>query len=124
MNRVRTSLIVGVALTAVAGLAGAGETKDKAEKLGDQAKAALTPGEVVLTGSDTRTLRDSDDISNYQVCVKADKEAGAVMVMSGSSSKTLSPGECAGITGGKITAMPAKPLTGSAHSTVTIHERD
>lgn len=124
MNRVRTSLIVGMALTAVAGLAGAGETKEKAEKLGDQAKAALTPGEVVLTGSDTKTLRDSKDISNYQVCVKADKEAGSVMVMSGANSKTLSPGECGSITGAKITAMPSKPLTGAMHSTVTIHERD
>jgi hypothetical protein len=124
MNRVSTSLIVGVALTAFAGLAGAGDTKDKAGKLGDQAKAAVTPGEVVLTGSDTKTLKDSKDIANYQVCVKADKDAGSVMVMSGSNSRTLSPGECAGITGAKITAMPSKPLVGSAHSTVTIHERD
>lgn len=124
MNRMRTSLIVGLVMTAAAGLASAGETKAKAHELGDQAKAAVTPGEVVLTGSDTKTLRDSKDISNYQVCVKADKEAGSVMVMSGSNSKTLAPGECGVVTGSRITAMPSKPLTGAMHSTVTIHERD
>jgi|SwirhisoilCB1_FD_contig_41_5864732_length_444_multi_7_in_0_out_0_1 hypothetical protein len=124
MNRVRTSLIVGVVMTAAAGLASAGDTKAKAQELGDQAKAAVTPGEVVLTGSDTKTLRDSKDISSYQVCVKADKEAGSVMVMSGATSKTLAPGECGVVSGSRITAMPSKPLTGATHSTVTIHERD
>ena len=121
---VRTSLIVGLVMTAAAGLASAGETKEKAREFGDQAKAAVTPGEIVLTGSDTKTLRDSKDISNYQVCVKADKEAGSVMVMSGSTSKTLAPGECGVVTGSRITAMPSKPLTGARHATVTIHERE
>ena len=96
--------------------------RKKAGELLDQAKGAVTPGEIVLTGSETKTLRDSKDITNYQVCVKADKEAGSVMVMSGSSSKTLSPGECGQVTGAKITAMPSKPLTGAMHSTVTIRK--
>jgi hypothetical protein len=108
MNRVRTALILGLAMAAAA----------------DLARAALTPGEVVLTGSDTRTLRDSEDIASYDICVKMDRQAGPVMVMSGSTSKTLAPGECGVITGGHITAMPAKPLPGASHSTVTIHKRD
>ena len=106
MNHLRTTLIAGLAMAAVASLASAGDD------------------EVVLTDNETRTLKDGEKIANYQICVKDDKQAGAVMVMSGSTSKTLAPGECGTVTGAKITAMPSKPLTGSAHATVTIRERD
>jgi hypothetical protein len=124
MNRFGTSLIASVALAAVAGIAAAGPASDKAKELGDQAKAAVTPGEVVLTGSQTKTLRDSKDVASYEVCVKPDREAGSVTVMSGSTHKTLAPGECGTLSGGHITAMPTKPLKGALHSTVTIKEND
>ena len=106
MNHLRTTLIAGLAMAAVASLASAGDD------------------EVVLTDNETRTLKDGEKIANYQICVKDDKQAGAVMVMSGSTSKTLAPGECGTVTGAKITATPSKPLMGAAQATVTIRERD
>ena len=119
MKHVKTAGMVGALLATVAMTAMAGDTKAKSEKLLDEAKGAVTPGQVVLTGSEVKTLHDGKDIDAYRVCVKADKEAGTVKVMNDAKFVTIKPGDCQQVAGMKITATPALPLSGTQHSTVT-----
>ncbi|MET0292918.1 MAG: hypothetical protein ABW136_11195 [Steroidobacteraceae bacterium] len=122
MKTFKTAILAGVTAVLAATAVGAQETREKADKLLDQAKGAVTPGEVVLTGTDTKTLHDSRTSSTYNVCVKQDKEAGSVRIMNDAKTTTLKPGQCEHVMGMKITATPAMALTGTARSTVTFEK--
>lgn len=115
-----TTLFAGALLAIAASASYAGS--EKADKLVDQAKAAVTPGEVVLTGTDTKTLHDGK-AQAYRVCVKQESHAGSVKIMNDATSKTLEPGACENVSGARITATPSKPLVGDMRSTVTFDKR-
>jgi hypothetical protein len=123
MKHRKTAVVIGALLAASAAMTAAGaETRDKVAKAVDQAKAAVTPGEVVLTGRDMKTLHEGEDSAVYNVCVKADRNAGPVTVTGGSGTITLKPGDCHVVNGMRITATPEQPLTGAQRSTVTFEE--
>lgn len=119
MNKT-TTLFAGALLAVAASATFAGN--EKTDKLVDEAKAAVTPGEVVLTGADTKTLHDGKTQA-YRVCVKQESHAGSVRIMNDASSKTLEPGACENVSGARITATPSKPLMGDMRSTVTFDKR-
>jgi hypothetical protein len=123
MKHLKTNGFVGALLAMVATTAMAGDTKAKAEKALDQAKAAVTPGEVVLTGTEMKTLHDSKDPVAYRVCVKQEPTAGAVKVTTGINDMTLQPGDCGNVTGMHITATPETALSGAQRSIVTFDKR-
>lgn len=88
----------------------------------DEIKAALKPGEFVLTGSEVKTLHSSkDEAREYRVCVKAQKETAPMKVMADDMQETVQPGECKNVSGKRIVATPAEPLSGSAHIVGTYH---
>jgi hypothetical protein len=119
MKFTKTTAVVGALLAVMATVAGAADTKEKAEKALDQAKGAITPGEVVLAGSETKTLYEGKDVNSYRVCVKPDKEAGSVTVLNDAKTTTLKPGQCEVISGMHISAKPQTALAATARSTVT-----
>jgi hypothetical protein len=94
--------------------AGTGETTDKL-------KAAVTPGEFVLTGSEVKTIHSGKSAREYRVCVKAEKDSAPMKVMADGKEETLQPGDCKAVSGKKIVAAPAQTLTGSAHIVATYH---
>ncbi|HEY6645096.1 hypothetical protein [Povalibacter sp.] len=41
----------------------------------DEIKAAVTPGEIALTGSETKTIHKGSEAKKYRICVKTEKDA-------------------------------------------------
>lgn len=119
-----TAIVMGALLAVVSVGASAQEAREQAGKIADQARAAVTPGEVVLTGSDSKTLHKGDEAHSYRICVKPEEHASSVRVTSDAVSPvSLKPGECQIVSGMQITATPEKPLTGAMRSTVTFDQR-
>lgn len=103
MKNLKTNVFVGALLAAMATTAMAGE--------------------VVLTGTEMKTLHDSKDPVAYRVCVKQEPTAGAVKVTTGINDMLLEPGDCGNVTGMHITATPEYALTGTMRSIVTFEKR-
>lgn len=87
----------------------------------DKMKAALTPGEFMLTGSEVKKLHEDKQEKEYRVCVKNEKDSSSMKVMYDGKEAVLRPGDCMDITGKKIAATPEHALTGDAHIVGTIH---
>jgi hypothetical protein len=87
----------------------------------DKMKAAVTPGEIVLTGSEVKKIHEGKDASEYRVCVKAEKEAAPMKLTYDGQEAVLKPGDCKEIMGKDINATPAQALSGSAHIVATFH---
>jgi hypothetical protein len=115
------STLAGAALAALTiGLAPSAFGADTPETL-EKMKAAVTPGEFVLTGSEVKKIHQGKEAREYRICVKAEKEAAPMKVMYDGQTATLSPGDCRDISGKKIEATPAQALSGSAHIVATYH---
>ena len=89
----------------------------------DKMKAAVTPGEFVLTGSEVKKIHESTHARDYKICVKAEKDAAPMKVMYDGQSVTVPAGECKEVTGKQIQATPAQALSGSAHIVATFHHQ-
>jgi len=87
----------------------------------DKMKAALTPGEFVLSGSQVKKLHDDKQAKEYRVCVKNEKDSSSMKVMYDGQEAVLRPGDCMDVTGKKISATPEHELTGGAHIVATFH---
>jgi hypothetical protein len=94
---------------------------DKTEATMDKMKAAVTPGEIDLTGKEVKTIHHSDTAKEYNVCVKPGDETAAMKVRYDGQETTVQPGDCTQITGKTINATAAEPLTGSRHIMATFH---
>jgi hypothetical protein len=89
----------------------------------DKAKAAVTPGEFVLTGTQVRNIHNGKTPSTYNICVKNEKDTATMKVTYDGQSETIAPGECKNVTGMKIEATPSEKLTGSIHIVATYHHK-
>lgn len=87
----------------------------------DEMKAAVTPGEFVLTKSEIEKIHEGKDAREYRICVKAEKDAAPMKVTYDGQTAIVSPGDCKNISGKKIDATPAQALSGSAHIVATFH---
>lgn len=105
---------LALCVLATPALAGDGETTEKM-------KAAVTPGEFMLTGSEVKKIHSGKEAREYRICVKAEKESAPMKVIADGKDTTLQPGDCKNVTGKKIEATPAQPLTGSAYIVATFH---
>jgi len=95
----------------------AADTSETVDKL----KAAVTPGEIVLTGSDVKKIHEGKDAREYRVCVKTEKDAAPMKLLYDGREAILKPGDCKDVSGKKIDATPEHALTGSAHIVATFH---
>lgn len=112
------SVFMIAAVSLLSSLAGfAAETPATVDKM----KAAVTPGELVLTGSEVKKMHEGKEAKEYRICVKTEKDAAPMKVMYDGQETVLKPGECKDVSGKKIDAMPEHALTGSAHIVATFH---
>jgi hypothetical protein len=88
----------------------------------DKMKAAVTPGEIVLTGSEVKKIHDGKKAKEYRVCVKTETEAAPMKLSYDGEHKVLMPGDCQTVMGKKIEASPANPLTGKSHIVATFEQ--
>ncbi|MFC4308489.1 hypothetical protein ACFPN2_05285 [Steroidobacter flavus] len=95
---------------------------EKTEATMDKMKAAVTPGEIDLTGQEVKTIHDSQTAKDYKVCVKASNEAAAMKLRYDGQEATVQPGDCKEVTAKRINATAATPLSGSQHIMATFHE--
>lgn len=94
---------------------------DKTEATMDKMKAAVTPGEMDLTGKEVKTIHHSDTAKEYKVCVKPGDDAASMKVRYDDQETIVKPGDCTEVTGKTINATAAEPLTGSRHIMATYH---
>lgn len=87
----------------------------------DKMKAAVTPGEIALTGSEVKRIHEGKEAKEYRVCVKTEKEAAPMKLMYDGQEAIIKPGDCKDVAGKTIEATPAHALTGSAHIVATFH---
>lgn len=107
---------------AVLGVSSAFAGDDKTEATMDKMKAAVTPGEVDLTGQEVKTIHNSQTAKDYKVCVKASDEAAPLKVRYDEHEATVQPGDCKEVTAKRINLAAAVPLSGSRHIMATYHE--
>src|SRR6516165_8929514 len=72
MNITKTAFSVAAAL--VLGSAAEVALSDNTDATADRIKAAVTPGEMVLSGSDVKSIHTGSTVAKYRVCMK--KEQG------------------------------------------------
>lgn len=87
--------------------------------MADKAKAAVTPGEFSLSGTQSKTIHNGKAARTYNVCVKAEATAAPMKVQHDGQSETLQPGDCKDVRGKDIEAMPASALSGDTHIVAT-----
>jgi hypothetical protein len=87
----------------------------------DDLKAAVMPDEIVLTGTEMKSLYDGAKAREYRVCVKSGKESAPMKVVADGDDLIVSPGGCEFVTGRRISATPAQPLAGRMHIVATFH---
>lgn len=87
----------------------------------DKIKAAVKPGEMVLTGTEVKEIYEGKRAQQFHVCVKAQKEAAPIKLMHDGQETVVDPGDCRDVTARKIDAAPARELTGSEHIVATFH---
>lgn len=87
----------------------------------DKMKAAVTPGEIALTGSEVKNIHNGKEAKEYRVCVKTEAEAAPLRLRYDGQEAVLKPGDCKDVTGKIIDATPAQALTGKAHIVATFH---
>jgi hypothetical protein len=88
----------------------------------DKLKAAVTPGEFVLNGSDVKTINDSGKLRRYRICAK--RESGGatdLKVSSDDRDTTVKVGDCKTVVGRKIQATAATTLSADQHIVGTYH---
>ncbi|HEU4653611.1 MAG TPA: hypothetical protein VFS47_06470 [Steroidobacteraceae bacterium] len=85
----------------------------------DKMKAAVTPGEIVLTGNQVKKIHEGREAREYRVCVKTEADAAPMKVTYDGEQSVLMPGDCQNIVGRKIDASPQKPLSGKTHIVAT-----
>nr|WP_298726712.1 hypothetical protein [uncultured Steroidobacter sp.] len=94
---------------------------EKTEATMDRMKAAVTPGEIALTGKEVKTIHHGKTAEEYRVCVKPGDETAAMKVIYDGKQETVQPGDCKDVIGMRINATPAEPLSGSQHIMATYH---
>jgi hypothetical protein len=87
----------------------------------DKLKAAMSPGEFVLTGSDVKTIHDSSTAHQYRVCLKREQGEADLKVMYDDQEARVKLGDCKTVTGKKIEATPSSALTGDERIVATYH---
>ncbi len=104
--------VIGMASFAV-------QASDDTSPTVDKMKAAVTPGEIVLTGNQVKKIHDGREAREYRVCVKTETDAAAMRVTYDGEQSVLMPGDCQNVVGKKIDASPQKPLSGKTHIVAT-----
>jgi hypothetical protein len=103
--------------------AGAVQAANPATFLGDL-KAAVIPGEVMLSGDDRKIVYDGGESREYRICVKAGRRSATLRVTADAKEWTLHPGDCDFVRGRRISATPAQPLHGNSRIVATFqHEK-
>lgn len=115
-NRVFAGILASASLISAA--ANAADTP----KVVDAVKAAVTPGELVLTGHEVKNIHNGDKSNAYRICVKAEKDSAPAKVTVDGKPVSVAPGGCSNVDGKKIDVTPEAALTGSKHIVVTFHE--
>ncbi len=115
--KAKTPLMIAAMTAFSVSAAYAGDTPAAADKI----KAAVTPGELVLTGSEVKNIHKGQEAKEYRVCVKTETEAAPMKVMYDGEEAVLKPGDCKEISGKKIDVTPEHALTGKAHIVATFH---
>jgi hypothetical protein len=112
-------LSAGATLTLAAEpTSGSGETNAATDKV----KAAVTPGEFVLSGSDVKTINDSGKLRRYRVCLKKEQSGDTDLKINYDDRQTVVKlGDCKTVEGKKIEATPASSLSGDNHIVGTYH---
>ena len=87
-----------------------------------KAKAAVTPGEFVLTGTQVKKIHEGKTERAYNICVKSEQGSASMKVTYDGQVETITPGECKDVKGKKIEATAAEKLTGSNHIVATYHQ--
>jgi hypothetical protein len=114
-------LMAGLALLSLgSGLALAQSTSSS--EATDKVKAAVTPGEFVLTGSDVKTINDSGKLRRYRVCAKREEGGSTDLKVSYDDKDTMVKlGDCKTVVGRKIEATAATTLASDQHIVGTYH---
>jgi tryptophanyl-tRNA synthetase len=116
--RSKLGIIVGLAmLSASATIALADDTSATSDKV----KAAVTPGEFVLTGSDVKTIHDGSSARQYRVCLKREQGATDMKVRYDDNEANVKLGDCKTVTGRKIEATPSSALHHDERIVGTFH---
>lgn len=107
-------------IVAAALFAGSAAYADDTSATADTMKAAVTPGELVLTGSEVKNIHEGKEAKEYRVCVKTETQAAPMRVIYDGQEVALKPGDCTEVSG-KIDVTPEHALTGKAHIVATFH---
>jgi len=108
-------------IVAAVQFAGSAVYADDTSATADKMKAAVTPGELVLTGSEVKNIHEGKEAKEYRVCVKTETQAAPMRVMYDGQEVALKPGDCTEVSGKKIDVTPEHALTGKAHIVATFH---
>lgn len=101
----------------IASVGFAADTSGTVHKL----KAAVTPGEVAITGTDVKTLHDGA-AKTWRICVKSDIDSDSLALSVDATHVLVKPGDCIAVAGRRIKATSAQPLGKHGHIVVTFHE--
>lgn len=114
-------MVAGIALLSFgSGLAFAQGTSSS--ETTDKLKAAVTPGEFVLTGSDVKTINDSGKLRRYRICAKREQGGATDLKVSYDDKDTMiKVGDCKTVVGRKIDATAATSLAADQHIVGTYH---
>jgi hypothetical protein len=108
-------------IVAAALFAGSAVYADDTSATADKMMAAVTPGELVLTGSEVKNIHKGKEAKEYRVCVKTETQSAPMKVMYDGQEVALNPGDCKEVIGKKIDVTPEHALTGKAHIVATFH---
>jgi hypothetical protein len=119
MNITKTAFSVAAAL--VLGSAAEVALSDNTDATADRIKAAVTPGEMVLSGSDVKSIHTGSTVAKYRVCMKKEQGDAEMKVSYDDQDTLLKSGHCKTVTGKAISATASKPLSGSDRIVATYH---
>ncbi|HTT01481.1 MAG TPA: hypothetical protein VMG11_05270 [Steroidobacteraceae bacterium] len=87
----------------------------------DKLKAAVTPGEFVLTGTDVKTINDSSSPRQYRVCLKKEEGEADMKISYDDNQTRVKLGDCKTVVGKKIEATPTSSLGSNERIVGTYH---
>jgi hypothetical protein len=111
------SVVAALALGSAAQIAVA----DNTDATTDKVKAAVTPGEMVLSGNDVKSIHTGSSVAKYRVCVKKEQGDAEMKLTYDDQDTLLKSGHCKTVSGKAISATPSKPLAGSDRIVATYH---
>jgi len=115
--RMNPAVIVSLALLSAGATLACADTATETDKL----KAAVTPGEFVLTGADVKTINDSSSPRQYRVCLKKEDGEADLKITYDDNQTRVKLGDCKTVSGKKIEATPTSSLGANERIVGTYH---